>query len=47
MARELPEEMGIKLMVSVWPQVSVESENFEEFSGHNFLVRSSGEAQFR
>ena len=39
MAREL-EEMGIKLMVSVWPQVSVESENFEEFSGHNFLVRS-------
>ncbi|MDT0343919.1 glycoside hydrolase family 31 protein [Streptomyces litchfieldiae] len=31
-------ELGIELMVSVWPQVSVESENFREFRRHNLLV---------
>ncbi|MFT4218869.1 MAG: glycoside hydrolase family 31 protein [Micropruina sp.] len=39
MAKELG-ELGVTLMVSVWPQVSVDSENFEEFSGRNCLVRS-------
>jgi alpha-D-xyloside xylohydrolase len=31
-------QLGIELMVSVWPQVSVESENFAEMRKNNFLV---------
>ncbi|MFD5317675.1 TIM-barrel domain-containing protein [Streptomyces sp. NPDC127098] len=31
-------ELGVELMVSVWPQVSVESENFREFRRGNLLV---------
>ncbi|MFG3339966.1 TIM-barrel domain-containing protein [Glycomyces sp. NPDC048151] len=33
-------EMGVELMVSVWPQVSVESENFAAFKKDNLLVRT-------
>ena len=33
-------ELGVELMVSVWPQVSFDSENFEEFSRRNLLVRT-------
>lgn len=39
MAGELA-ELGVTLMVSVWPQVSVDSENFEEFGRRNHLVRA-------
>lgn len=39
MVREL-DELGIALMVSVWPQVSIESENYEYFRERNLLVRS-------
>lgn len=38
MAEEL-ESMGIKLMVSVWPQVALDSENFEEMKSRGYLVR--------
>lgn len=31
-------EMGIKLMVSVWPQVAIESENYAEMKSRNLLV---------
>ena len=31
-------EMGVKVMVSVWPQVSLESENYVEMRGRNLLV---------
>ena len=37
MCKEL-EEMGIKLMVSVWPQISLESENFKEMKNSGYLV---------
>ncbi|MBE1879021.1 TIM-barrel domain-containing protein [Myceligenerans pegani] len=33
-------EMGVELMVSVWPQVSIESENFAAFKKENLLVRT-------
>ncbi|WP_240541871.1 TIM-barrel domain-containing protein [Bifidobacterium simiarum] len=33
-------KLGIKVMVSVWPQVSTQSENYEEMRGRNLLVRS-------
>jgi alpha-D-xyloside xylohydrolase len=33
-------ELGVELMVSVWPQVSVDSENFDAFSQRNLLVRT-------
>jgi alpha-D-xyloside xylohydrolase len=33
-------EMGIKLMVSVWPQVSTESENYAMLKKENLLVRT-------
>jgi len=33
-------ELGIELMVSVWPQVSLESENFAELKRRNCLVRT-------
>ena len=34
-------ELGVQLMVSVWPQVSLESENFAELSRRGYLVRSN------
>lgn len=34
-------ELGIELMVSVWPQVSLESENFAELDRLGYLVRSN------
>jgi alpha-D-xyloside xylohydrolase len=34
------EELGVALMVSVWPQVSLESENFAELARRGYLVRS-------
>ncbi|HHY86965.1 MAG TPA: glycoside hydrolase family 31 protein [Verrucomicrobia bacterium] len=39
MVREL-EEMGIKLMVSVWPAVNPDSENYAELDRRNLLVRA-------
>ena len=35
------DELGVELMVSVWPQVSLESENFAEMSRRNLLVSSN------
>ena len=32
--------MGVELMVSVWPQVSLASENYQEMRDNNLLVRS-------
>lgn len=34
-------ELGVELMVSVWPQVSVQSENFAELLRRGYLVRSN------
>lgn len=39
MAAEL-RELGVELMVSVWPQVSLESENFAHLRANNMLIRS-------
>jgi len=39
MVKEL-DEMGIKLMVSVWPTVDRESENFDEMLEKGFLIRT-------
>jgi alpha-D-xyloside xylohydrolase len=39
MTREL-DEMGVKLMVSIWPTVSPISENYEHMQGHGYLVRN-------
>jgi len=39
MTRELA-EMGTELMVSIWPQVSLQSENYESFRATNALVRT-------
>jgi alpha-D-xyloside xylohydrolase len=39
MARELA-AMGVKVMVSVWPAVNPESENFAELERRNLLVRT-------
>jgi alpha-D-xyloside xylohydrolase len=39
MAAEL-KDMGIELMVSVWPQVSLESENFREMEEQGLLIKS-------
>ncbi len=39
MVAELAEH-GVELMVSVWPQVSPESENFRRFGKENLLVRT-------
>ncbi|RMB57468.1 glycoside hydrolase family 31 protein [Tessaracoccus antarcticus] len=39
MTKELS-SMGVELMVSVWPQVSHESENFVELNKKNMLVRA-------
>ena len=38
MVREL-KEMGIELMVSIWPTVDYRSENFEEMKGKGLLIR--------
>ena len=34
-------ELGVELMVSVWPQVSLDSENFAEMVRRNLLVRTN------
>lgn len=39
MIREL-DEMGVKLLVSIWPTVDPRSENFEEMRINNMLIRS-------
>lgn len=39
MTREL-KELGIKLMVSVWPQIDVKSENIEEMRKYGYLVKT-------
>lgn len=39
MVKEL-NEMGIKVMVSIWPTVEVESENYEEMVKRSLLVRT-------
>lgn len=39
MCREL-EEMGIKPIVSIWPTINPNSENFEEMNERNMLVRT-------
>ena len=36
------DEMGIKLMVSVWPQIDLESENYDEMRAHNYLAHTTG-----
>ncbi|WP_277212161.1 glycoside hydrolase family 31 protein [Isoptericola croceus] len=33
-------DLGVELMVSVWPQVALSSENFEHLRQHNLLVRA-------
>jgi alpha-D-xyloside xylohydrolase len=33
-------ELGVELMVSIWPQVALESENFAQFKKDNLLVRT-------
>ncbi|MBN0038589.1 family 31 glucosidase [Cellulosimicrobium cellulans] len=33
-------DLGIELMVSIWPQVSTQSENFPEFRQRNYLVKA-------
>jgi alpha-D-xyloside xylohydrolase len=39
MIKEL-KEMGIELMVSIWPTVDYESENFKEMMNRGFLIRT-------
>ena len=39
MVKEL-QDMGIELMVSVWPQISLNSENYEEMRQQGLLVRA-------
>jgi len=39
MVKEL-KDMGIELMVSVWPQVSIKSENYDEMRQQGLLVRA-------
>ncbi|WP_426592573.1 glycoside hydrolase family 31 protein [Cellulomonas sp. McL0617] len=34
------ESLGVELMVSVWPQISLDSENFAEMQRRNLLVRA-------
>ena len=38
MVRQL-DEMGIKLMVSIWPTVDKHSENFQEMQEKGYLIR--------
>ena len=47
MVKEL-DEMGIRLMVSIWPTVDTRSENFHEMRRGNMLIRSeAGQAVMR
>ena len=47
MVKEL-NEMGIRVMVSIWPTVDTRSENFDEMREHNLLIRSeAGQAVMR
>ena len=46
MVKEL-EEMGIKLMVSIWPTVDEESENREVMEDAGMLIRSERNTRFR
>ena len=39
MAQEL-HDMGIKLMVSIWPQIDLQSENYDEMRHHNYLAKT-------
>ena len=39
MSREL-HDMGIKLMVSVWPQIDLQSENYDEMRRRNLLAKT-------
>ena len=39
MIKEL-KEMGIELMVSIWPTVDYRSENFKEMKSKGLLIRS-------
>ena len=39
MVREL-EEMGIRIMVSIWPTVDIRSENYPEMLRKNYLIRA-------
>lgn len=39
MVRSL-KEMGVELMVSVWPEVACTSENYEEMKQKGFLVKA-------
>lgn len=39
MAEEL-HALGIKLMISVWPQIALDSENYQEMKAKNLLVRA-------
>ena len=39
MVREL-KEMGIELMVSIWPTVDYESENFKEMKENGYLINT-------
>lgn len=39
MVREL-EELGIKVMVSIWPTVDIESENYQEMAKRGLLLRT-------
>ena len=39
MADEL-HEMGIRLMVSIWPQIDLQSENYDEMRHHNYLAKT-------
>lgn len=39
MVREL-DEMGVKVMVSVWPSFNVNSRNFEDFDDNGFIVHT-------
>lgn len=45
MVREL-KEMGIELMVSIWPTVDVESENYEEMLEKGYLIRTDRGLRF-
>ena len=34
-------ELGVKLMVSIWPQVSIESENYSDMRSRNLLIKAA------
>ena len=45
MVKEL-KDLGIELMVSIWPTVEHESENFEELNKHGYLIRAERGLQY-